>query len=432
MFRKDTIRIQSSLKELFGVLVTHNYYEGNICRDLEFTPTPETQTLMKNYGVLLKKFHYGFILLHNPRFSPDLLKQATSKTRFTFFVKSNNNRFVNFTNIPFLKEGDIYHFSNLKQYSEEFDVDNVPEIYFNFKNLSLGDKEKKILHLGDIEKIKSFPSKFFVTAKTFGEDDTDQLFSYSELEILDEKGEKEFKAGMPYKKDVLITQHREINFHVRKALEKFPDLNSQEKGKKAEELRKQFAAELADRKSRELFVDMSHAPSGRYTLKCGDKSVDFYLADIPGRFIIGMLDIYLDNENDDTLVDRNASNIEEVVRPQLMFFHFKSRPTYWRYFFMNYPDSNTIPLNILDERDGVEFSDPEKGMVANTGDSAVVIKSESPIHLMEKPNYLFYLQRRSGNRILKDVRLPSPRPDIVKPTKENDTFKIYSDIFVYL
>jgi len=44
-----------------------------------------------------------------------------------------------------------------------------------------------------------------------------------------------------------------------------------------------------------------------------------------------------------------------------------------------------------------------------------------------------YLERMNGKRSMKEIRLPTPGPDMVKPVKDGDgAYKLYSDVFVYL
>ncbi|MCB9233182.1 MAG: hypothetical protein H6581_16115 [Bacteroidia bacterium] len=429
--RRDTIRVSSSLREFYGIAVLHDYYKSVVCKDLSFEPTPRTKLLLKNFNLLFRPLNYGFVLLYNPAESPSLFQKAMPKTRLSFFVSNRNLKFQNFTQIPFLKEGMSYHFSNLAENSVDLGVDNIPEVFYTFKNLNLGENEKKLLHFRDHSQIPVRPTKFLLNAYQIPGLDDDTRFKYIDLEIQDEWGETTFGDGRRYLRTSSILRAKEINYAVRKELDKHLNLSAEEKGKLAEEIRKREVDVWDNYDAREQLIDLSHAPEGKYKLFFQGKEIlEFYSVEGASPVNFGLLDIHLDSPTG--LVNRLEKDPDKVVNPQMQYVHFQSRPTYWRYHFLNYPDSIAKPLSILDERKRVDFGDPTEIQLQQTGEPAIMIESKHQIKLEEKPDNYFFLQRRSGNRTLKEIRLPSPSPDMVKPIKDNDELKIYSDIFVYL
>ena len=103
------LQVESRHKEFFGVLCMHNYYSDKICRDLEFVPTLETAMLLRNYKLVFKSAAFGFVVLYTPGDSEDRLRKMPPKSRLSFVVKNKNQRFMNFTQIPFWPEGVTFH-----------------------------------------------------------------------------------------------------------------------------------------------------------------------------------------------------------------------------------------------------------------------------------------------------------------------------------
>lgn len=430
--RRDTIRVTSSLREFYGVCVIHDYYRSIVCKDLSFEPTPRTKALLKNYNLLFRPLNYGFIILYDPVESPKLLKNSALKSRLSFIVSNKNLKFQNFTEIPFIKEGFVYHFSSLPENYVDLNVDNIPEVFYNFRKLSLGENRKKLLHFNDHSEISVRPSKFILSARQIHGNETETKFKYIDIEIQDEWGETTFADGKPYKRAIEIVRSKEINYGVQKELRKHQDLSNAERGQLADELRKKEIEFLNNYESREVIVDLSHAPEGRYKILHQGKEIqEIYVADGVSERVFGVLDVHLDAQFPN-LIDRNTDDLDSVINPQLSYVYFQSRKTYWRYHFLNYPDSMAKPVSIQDERDEISFGDPSQVLLQNTGEPAILIESKDKIKLEEKPDNYFFLQRKSGNRTLKEIRLPSPSPDMVKPIKEENEYKIYSDIFVYL
>jgi hypothetical protein len=100
---------------------------------------------------------------------------------------------------------------------------------------------------------------------------------------------------------------------------------------------------------------------------------------------------------------------------------------------MNYKNSTVSPLRIRDDLENVSFSEPEEGILETLGTPTIICESESPIAFKERSEYVLFLERVNGKRSMKEIRLPTPAPDMVKPvfTPEKG-YRIYSDVFVYL
>lgn len=100
---------------------------------------------------------------------------------------------------------------------------------------------------------------------------------------------------------------------------------------------------------------------------------------------------------------------------------------------MNYANSVVSPLSIRDENNGLSFTEPAEGILEQLGTRTIVSESKEPIALKDRPVHVLFLERMNGKRSMKEIRLPTPGPDMVKPVKFADKgYKLYSDVFVYL
>lgn len=101
--------------KLMSIDLMHEFYANGICNDLIITPSPSSQTILRNYGILFKSATKGAVLLYE---SPDESGTAKlpidKKLKLTFFFNSCNSFFTNFTQLDFSNEpGSLYYFNNL-------------------------------------------------------------------------------------------------------------------------------------------------------------------------------------------------------------------------------------------------------------------------------------------------------------------------------
>jgi hypothetical protein len=60
-------------------------------------------------------------------------------------------------------------------------------------------------------------------------------------------------------------------------------------------------------------------------------------------------------------------------------------------------------------------------------------QSETPVPLQDRPTQVLFLARMNGKRSMKEIRLPTPAADRVKPERiPGEGEKIYSEVYVYL
>lgn len=428
------LQIESRHKEFFGLVCYHTYYRDLLCRDLEFVPTPETVQLLRNYYLILKPLPFGFLVTYSPDESPQRLKVAPPKMRFSFKIRSYNKRFVNFTDIPFQADFQALHFSNLNERQVEFEHEVPKEVYYYFKQLNIADSRKKLLHLPQHQEVVTKPRKF--NFDVINEGISGEAVSYNDLRFYDEFGEEINPRNLPLKKDIVDVRRvdigRYLNTERKKLLSKGFDEAEIEKQLLVK--RDTLAEQMATQKSRGHTVDLKHAPYGLYNIatESGNGKKSIYVSEQPEERIFGMVDIHLDADNVNALLNRSGETEAEIVTPKLYNMYFQARETYWRYFFMNHKGSRVKPKVIKEEFQRLTFSEPTDGQLENLGTKAIIAESDKAIPLRDRPEYVLFLERVIGKRAMKDLRLPVPNVDLIKPLKKDGETRIYSDVYVYI
>ena len=433
---QTTIEFRSRQRELWGVMCFHNYYRDNICRELEFVPTPETAKLMRNLYLIIKPLDFGFVLLMHDEKSPDVIRSLPPKTKLTFHIKSKNPRFFNFTQIPFKQLDEVFYFSNLGDETAELPEVDDSEVFYYFRNLKVGDIEKKLLHLAQHSKVKIKPKKFFLNI------DSEDAFagveetSYADMTFTDSFGEDQLKENAPYKIPPDALFHSEINMRTdieARALAR-EGLDEDEIRKKKPELRKKVVKTMNDRKQPGQPVDFRHVPSGRYTVSIEGKEVDYYVSDNASDRSFGVVELFLTgpgNPPENCLINEALDQKEGAGLCHVI--NFDARTTYWRYLFLNYNGSNVEAVEVRDEEGEVDFSNPRADVLEYVGKPTLIVESQVPIQLQQIPKQDFWLKRTKGKRNIKDIKLPTATADNIRPLRqEDDTFRVVSDIYVYL
>jgi hypothetical protein len=393
----------------------------------------ETSALFRNYNLIFKPADFGFVVLYTPESSEEKLKAMPPNTKFSFIIRNKNLRFMNFSKIPFRSEGLSFHYSNLYNGSESLKIDFTGEVYYYFKGLKIGEVKKKLLHLPDHILLSNRPSKFNYM---LGADrQNEKGASYDSIVIKDESGAETLENGVPLKKrfkDVhkdLMRRH--VDFHSRNLSKE--GLTPSQKEKRMIEIVEQQEKELAGAAMTDHFIDLRHVPSGKYTLKFGEyPPSSLYVTEHHDHNSFGMMDIYLDSPAD-ALINRKATKPEEVINPQLFHIHYEARATYWRYVFVNYEGSKVIPKHVRDENSVISFTEPVESRLDQVGTVMQYCQSETPVLLQDRPNQVFFLARMNGKRNMKEIRLPTPAADMVKPERQpGKEEKIISEVYVYI
>lgn len=427
------LHVESRHKEFFGVLCLHNYYSEKVCRDLEFEPTVETAMLLRNYKLVFKPADFGFIILYTPGYSEERLAAMPVNTRLSFIVRNRNPRFMNFTNVPFWPEGVSFHYSNLSGAEEDFPMEFTGDVYYYFKNLNVGSVKKKLLHLPEHVLLPKRSPRFNVG---LGADDSSQKgVSYDSIVIKDEWGNEALPNGVPLKKRFRDAQKDMLKRYVDHHSRSIPkDFTPQQKEKRLLEILEQQEKELSAMPMSDHSIDLRHAPAGMYSIKFGDyRPWSVYVTEYPELKSFGMLDIHLDAPTG-ALLNRSAKDAESIIVPQLYHFHFDARATYWRYIFVNYENSKVTPKQVRDENNVLVFTDPVESRLEQVGTAMQYCQSETAIPLRDRPDQVLFLSRMNGKRPMKEVRLPTPDADRVKPERYPDMEeeRILSEIYVYL
>ncbi|WP_299767685.1 hypothetical protein [uncultured Dokdonia sp.] len=94
----------SQLSLLFSITITHTYYEGGICKELQYKPSVATQNLLNKYNVHIHKTTTGFSLYasidNNIKDFLNTIKTTEVETSFSFEVVSLNPSFTAYTLYP--------------------------------------------------------------------------------------------------------------------------------------------------------------------------------------------------------------------------------------------------------------------------------------------------------------------------------------------
>ena len=434
---KTSIEFRSRQKELWGIMCFHDYFKDNVCRQLEFVPTPETKQLMRNLYLILKPLDFGFVILKHEDKSPELFRSLPPKTKLSFFIKSKNIRFSNFTEIPFLNEEEVFYFSNLSEETAELPVIDDTEVFYYFRNLKVGEIEKKLLHLSQHTKVKIKPKKFFLNIDSVKAFEEVEEVSFDELNLTDPWGETHLKEEAPYKIPAGVMFQQEVRHRLDLRIKQLQreGLEKDEISKQVPEIQDKIIQMLAKRSQKSLPVDLRHVPSGKYTVGIGKKSEDIYVSEYASDRNFGVIDLYLTGPGEppgNCLIEEALNQNGETGLCHVI--NFKARTTYWRYLFLNYNGSNVEAVEVRDEEDKVEFSKPRADVLEYVGKPTLIVESQVPIQLQELPKQEFWLKRsKKGLRSMKDMKLPTATAETIRPfRKDDDTFRVVSDIYVYL
>ena len=178
------------------------------------------------------------------------------------------------------------------------------------------------------------------------------------------------------------------------------------------------------------YIKLRELKEGKYSLRHGKHSQDFYVLDYIAEPIWGILDLYLtDIPKELSLLQKEDINYREYC------ISLKARSTFWKYFILS-QDKN-IELKVDDAKisyngEPIEFSKPIKVSLSN-GAIAYAIESKFPLELKEPTTVTDKLElklKKNNKWLKKTLRIPKPDIKIVKPDKEAN--KIYSTTYIYV
>lgn len=135
--------MQSNYQLAFGVEVLHTYFDKQICRCLQFTPSPVTDNVMKKFDCRMRHKVNGFDLYINSK-QPLLnllnyVTQVTDQTFFEFKMTTNDPYFISFTDLPAGWLGTIMYDSGDAKNSKDGNVVQLnAQLTNNDAHLQLG------------------------------------------------------------------------------------------------------------------------------------------------------------------------------------------------------------------------------------------------------------------------------------------------------
>lgn len=108
---------------LFEVKFFHKYYDAYTAKDFTLIPSPNTQGLIKSYGLIFRQTDEGFLLLYQEQ-KQALLERLKEEITFEFSIYIKNKYFETFTNVVPSSETKKYVFSNKTLETNELGVES--------------------------------------------------------------------------------------------------------------------------------------------------------------------------------------------------------------------------------------------------------------------------------------------------------------------
>lgn len=121
---------------LFSIRINHNYYRKGYGKDLVLFPDEQTETMIRNHRMILRKQENGVDLIvptEGPAATDQLVLPFPSESKFRFFLKLARPTFLQFTKLDsariaqVMKSREFYHFEfkdeqTIKAEGDEDDV----------------------------------------------------------------------------------------------------------------------------------------------------------------------------------------------------------------------------------------------------------------------------------------------------------------------
>src|SRR6478752_2018081 len=108
------IEISFSYKPLFKLSILHNYYVGNLAKDIVLKSTENSLKLAKRLGLVMKESDGEYVLMAEPSKLEALHFEIKRNafTKFTYLIYSDKPYFLNFTETPSEINNLMFYFSN--------------------------------------------------------------------------------------------------------------------------------------------------------------------------------------------------------------------------------------------------------------------------------------------------------------------------------
>ena len=107
-------------QRLFALDIEHEYYQNKLCPDLTVEPTIECRKILNGYRLILKNKSSGIEVIAAIDSSKNLFIELADDLKFTFKIKVNDWRFIDFTTANFSpKDKTVLLFSNRNQIEQE-------------------------------------------------------------------------------------------------------------------------------------------------------------------------------------------------------------------------------------------------------------------------------------------------------------------------
>ncbi len=137
-------------QRLFALDIEHEYYQNKFCPDLTIEPTIECQKILNGHRLILKNKSSGIEVIAAVDSRQNLLIELADNLKFTFILRVNDLRLIDFTAANFAPKGNtVLLFSNQNQIEQEentylLESSNI-ELSVNY-----GDRSEKIFGLVEI------------------------------------------------------------------------------------------------------------------------------------------------------------------------------------------------------------------------------------------------------------------------------------------
>ncbi len=106
------IDLSSRHTELCDVRFKHDYFKDGNWANVEVVPSAETQVALKQMHLIFRQDKKGFVLGYRQGPEESAIDRLSAPLQLTFFLKTNDPYFLNYSDIPFEISNSIYYFSN--------------------------------------------------------------------------------------------------------------------------------------------------------------------------------------------------------------------------------------------------------------------------------------------------------------------------------
>lgn len=108
---------------LFSVDLRHGYYDDGISRDFSVQPSQGTCRRLRDHGMLFRTTPEGFLVLAEVRQTDSgykSVRRPQSPIRYRFLLLQKRPHFLNYTDLPFHRQGrEIHYFNNLEEHTSD-------------------------------------------------------------------------------------------------------------------------------------------------------------------------------------------------------------------------------------------------------------------------------------------------------------------------